>query len=118
MSETIETILPPGFEALEPFAAVWVVNGGNERAQLRVMRSEAERRAFYEAAKDLLAPALARLDAKPLARFDAAERRLMKLMLVFAHVATAVEIQGDHEPRHAQASRHMRITRTPADLHA
>jgi hypothetical protein len=108
--------LPAGFEALEPFAATWAVAGAANRAERRMSSSEADRVAFFEAAKDLLAPALARLDEKPLDQFDEAERRLMDLMLTFAHVVFAVDVQGDDEPRHARSARRMRITRAPADL--
>ena len=110
------TELPAGFEALEPFVPAWAVPGAAERAERRVSSREADRLAFYEAAKDLLAPALSRLDEKPLDQFDEKETRLMHLMLAFAHVAFAVEVQGDREAAHAQSARRMRITRAPADL--
>ena len=108
--------LPAGFEALEPFVATWAIAGAANRAERRLSSSEAERVAFFEAAKDLLAPALARLDEKPLAQFDEKEKRLMNLMLAFAHVDFAVEMQGDQESKHARGARRMRITRAPADL--
>jgi hypothetical protein len=107
--------LPAGFETLEPFVARWAVTGANNRAQLRVHSTPEEREAFYAAARDLVAPALDKLDAKPLDQFDPAEQRLMKLLLAFAHAAMAVEVQGDDEPKHASMSRHMTITRAPAD---
>jgi hypothetical protein len=108
--------LPPGFEALEPFAAAWAVAGANNRTQKRVASTPAERVAFFEAAKGLLVPALDYLDTKPIKAFDAREQRLMNLMLTFAHVAMAVEVQGDDEPKHARYSPFMPITRAPADL--
>jgi len=110
------TSLPAGFEALEPFVADWALKGMARRAERRETSSEAERVAFFTAAKDLAGPALARLDEKPLAGLDEKERRLMDLMLGFAHVALAVEMQGDDEPKHARAARHLRITRAPADV--
>ena len=113
-----ETSLPKGFEALEPFVAKWAIKGMAARAQARLDSTEAERGAFFEAAKDLAAPALARLDQKPLAKLDASEKRLMDLMLSFAHVSIAVEMQGDNEPKHAKAAPRMRITRATADLNA
>jgi hypothetical protein len=108
--------LPAGFEALEPFASTWAIAGAANRAERRMSSSEADRVAFFEAAKDLLAPALARLDETPLDQFDAKEQRLMDLMLTFAHVAFAVEVQGDDEPKHLRGARRMKITRAPADL--
>lgn len=71
--------------------------------------------AFFNAAKDLAAPALEVLDRKPLREFDAREKRLMSLLLSLVHVALAVEIQAEDEPRHAKGARHMRITRASSD---
>lgn len=110
------SLLPPGFGALEPFVALWSVAGTANRAQLRSERTAAERLAFYEAAKDMAAAALAFLDQKPLRDLDAAEQRLMNLMLSLAHVALSVEAQGPDEARHAEARRHMKITRASADM--
>jgi len=107
--------LPPGFEQLAPFVDAWSLASAAHRAQRRLESSEAERAAFYDAAKDLLPAALAHLDQKPLAQFDAHETQLMNLMLSFAHVALAVEVQADDEAKHAQARKHLRITRASAD---
>jgi hypothetical protein len=109
------TSLPAGFEALEPFVADWAIRGMAARAQARLDSCEAERVAFFEAVKELAAPALARLDQKPLSQLDASETRLMDLMLSFAHVALAVEMQAEDEPKHAKAAPLMRITRATAD---
>lgn len=108
--------LPAGFEALEPFATGWAIEGANNRLQRRLTSSESERIAFFEVARVLLPAALEHLDKKPLPQFDVREQRLMNLFLTFAHVALAVEIQGDHEPGHAEGARHITITRAPADL--
>lgn len=108
--------LPAGFESLESFAAGWAIEGANNRLQRRLTSSESERVAFFEAAKNLLPAALEYLDKKPPGEFDASEQRLMNLFLTFAHIALAVEIQGDHESRHAEGARHITITRAPADL--
>ena len=113
-----ETSLPKGFETLEPFAARWAIKGMAARAQARLDSTEADRLSFFDAAKDFVAPALARLDHKPLAGLDDSEKRLMDLMLSFAHVSIAVEMQGENEARHANAAPMMRITRATADLNA
>jgi hypothetical protein len=110
--------LPEGFEALAPFVAAWAIKGAGARATRRLDSAEAERVAFFEAAKPLLEPALAYLDKKPLDQFDASEKRLMDLMLSFAHVALAVETQGDDEPKHAKDARFLTITRAPSDVNA
>jgi hypothetical protein len=109
------SLLPPGFEALEPFAGAWAVAGSGNRAQRRQDSTETERAAFYDAAKDKLADALAYLDKKPLDRFDEKEQRLMNLILCLAHVAMATEVLRDRESGHAQFRRHLTITRSPAD---
>jgi hypothetical protein len=111
----VDTCLPPGFEALEPFVERWAVAGASRRAELRRASSPEEREAFYAATKALATAALATLDAKPFDRFDEKEQQLMNLMLAFAHVAVAVEVQRDQESGHAEASRHMKITRASAD---
>ncbi|MBS1240025.1 MAG: hypothetical protein H6R45_731, partial [Proteobacteria bacterium] len=82
----------------------------------RLVSSDAERVAFFNAARDLLPAGLDYLDRKPLDQFDEKEQRLMNLFLSLCHVAQAVEIQGDHEPRHALGRQHMKITRASADL--
>ena len=110
-----ETSLPKGFEALEPFVEKWAAETAAERAHRRDISDEASRAAFYTAAGDLLPRALAYLDAKPLGQFDASEQRLMRLILSFAHVSMAVELQREEESKHAQNRPYLRITRAPAD---
>jgi len=114
MSST-DTSLPAGFEALQPFAATWAIEGANNRLRARLASAPADRVAFFDAAKGSLGPALDYLDSKPLAQFGGQDHRLMLLMLSFAHISLAVEIQGDDEARHAEGARHMTITRAPAD---
>jgi hypothetical protein len=109
------SVLPAGFASLAPFMEQWALASAAERAQARNDSTEAERLAFYEAAKPLLAPALALLDQKPLAALDESDKRLMNLMLSLAHASLAVEIQADDEAKHALQRQHLRITRAPAD---
>jgi len=108
--------LPAGFEALEPFAADWIQDSANARLRARLASDEASRVAFFEAAKPLLASALEQLDKKPLDQLDDREQRLMQLLLSFAHIALAVEIQGGDEAKHAADARFITITRAPADF--
>ncbi len=110
------TRLPEGFEALEPFIAAWAASTSAERAARRDASTPEAREAFYAAALPLLEPALAHLDARPLAEHDDAERTLMQLVLSLAHIALAVEIQQQDEAKHTPLRREMRITRTPADV--
>ncbi len=111
----MELKLPEGFATLEPFVHRWAVAGTANRAALRTNSTAAQRQAFFDAAKDLAVPGLDLLDQKSFDQFDASEQRLMNLLLAFTHVAHAIEVQGDDEPRHAACREHMRITRSPAD---
>lgn len=108
-----ESLLPPGYEGLERFVARFAVAEVAARAQLRNDCSRAEREDFFRAVKDLAGPALDALDLKPLADLDEKERRLLDLLLSFAHVALAVEVQGDDEEKHARLREHMRISVRP-----
>lgn len=108
-------ILPSGFAALAPYVEFWAASTSAERSLRRQTSTEAERVAFFDEMKDLAPNALALLDTKPLDQFDEKEERLMKLLLSFAHVALAVEVQGDQEVRHAQSRQFLKITKAPAD---
>lgn len=110
--------LPEGFESLEGFVERFAIEGTANRAQLRSDSSAQERTAFYEAAKDLIGPALDLLDRKPVDQLEGKERTLLNLTLAFAHIALAVEMQGSDEERHASMRQSMRITRSPADAKA
>jgi hypothetical protein len=111
----MSAMLPEGFAALEPFAAHWAGETAAARAHLRDSASFVELEAFYAAARPLAEPALAYLDAQPLADHDEKQRELMRLMLAFAHVAMAIEVQGRDEQAHGELRGHMCITRAPAD---
>lgn len=108
--------LPEGFEALEPFVEHWAANTCAMRDQRRGESTAAERRAFFDAAAPLLAPALSHLDAKPLSALNLAEKRLLNLMLSLGHVQMAVEVHREVEPQHAAAREAMKITRSVTDL--
>jgi hypothetical protein len=109
-------LLPPGYDALEPFVESWALEGAANRSNRRLKSSESERVAFLNAAKDLVPAGLDYLDRKPMDQFSEQERRLMNLFLSFCHVALAVEIQADEEPKHAAVRQHMKITKASADL--
>lgn len=111
-----QTSLPVGFESLEPFVKHWVADTAAARARCRDLNDEADRTAFYEAMQPLMPKVLEYLDSKPLALHDDSEQRLMKLALSFGHVAMAVELHREEEPKHAKHRPFMRITRAPADL--
>ena len=108
-------LLPAGFAALEPFVDHWAVPtlGGRDRA--RLASTPDQRRAFYDAAGALAPAAFARLDSLALDRLEPPDRRLLDLMLSLAHVALAVELQGDEEAVHARGAAMMPIVRGHAD---
>jgi len=111
-------LLPKGFEILDRFVDSWAIEGAANRARHRFDSDQADREAFFNAAKDLAASALDLLDQKPLDQFDDKDKCLMNLMLSLAHVSLAVEVQGDFEPQHAEIARHMKITRAVSDYNA
>ncbi len=108
-------LLPSGFESLEPFVDGWAIASSAGRAQRRGACTADERAAFYNAMKNMAAPALAYLDGKPLDQFTAQDQRLMDMMLSLAHIGLAVEVHGADEPLHTEDRRYMQITRTTAD---
>jgi hypothetical protein len=108
-------LLPPGFETLEPFVERWSLDSADDRLKWRLKSTEAERVEFFNAAKDRLQDGLTYLDKKPFTEYDDDETRLIKLFLSFAHIALAVEVQGDAEPKHAVGARFMTITCAPSE---
>lgn len=112
------SLLPEGYEALEPFAADWALPTAADRAAKRGDSTPDERKAFYDATLPLAGATLTALDAKPLEELSEQEQRLLNLLLTFAHVSLAVEVQGEAEAQHAFWRSRMQITRAPADLPA
>ncbi|MBC2660335.1 hypothetical protein H7F50_01095 [Novosphingobium flavum] len=111
----MSAILPADFADLEPFVPDWTPTTSAGRAARRSAAPAPALAAFHDAMAPRLDAALAWLDARPLADLDPAGRNLLGLCLMLAHVALAVETQGQDEPRHALQREGMRITRTPAD---
>jgi hypothetical protein len=107
--------LPTGFEALAQFVTMWAVDSAAARDGLRTHQSPEARQQYYDAMNPLLMSALDRLDSVPLARHDAAEKTLMRLILSYAHIALAIEVQGPDEARHAINRPRLPISRAPAD---
>lgn len=108
--------LPTGFEELESLVSLWAVEGSATRAQLRGQSTAEQRESFYLAMSKRLRDALAHLDNKALGDFDVTEQNLMNLVLSFAHVSLAVEVQDSDEDKHSRWRPKMRLTRTPAGL--
>ena len=72
-------------------------------------------RAFHNVCTHRGTQLVAEAEGKPLGQHDTAERNLMKLCLSLAHVAQAVEMQGDDEDKHTPSRNAMRFTRSVAD---
>ena len=83
--------LPEGFDDLEAWVADWVLPDLQARSDKRQSSSMEEIQAFYDAVSARAPSALAYLDQRKLGELDAAEERLLKLMLSFAEVIPAVE---------------------------
>jgi len=111
----MNAVLPAGFAQLAPLVEGWALPTSAQRADRRSQSGPAERAAFHDAMEPHLEEALAWLDRQQLGALDQPATNLMNLCLMMAHVALAVETQGDDEPRHAPHRDAMRITRTPAD---
>lgn len=111
-------LLPEAYSQLEPFAAQWALPTTAQRTMERSNSTPEARQAFYDALSPIAAGVIDELDAKPLEALSDAEKRLLDMILAYAHVALAVEIQGPEEAWHRQWRDRMVVTRSPADLAA
>lgn len=109
------SLLPEGYEALEPFVADWALGGSQARCDARSRSTPEARQAFFDAASPLLASGLDYLDRKILRDLDAREQRLLDLFLSLAHVGMAVDVHGPDEARHARLRAAMPISRSTAE---
>ncbi len=107
--------LPDGYMVLEPFVDLWAIHGTAARDAQRTASTEAQRKAFYQIAKDHVPRALEELDKTPLDQFDEKQQNLMNILLSFAHVVNAVELLDKGEDRHAKFRAAMPFTRSTAD---
>lgn len=107
--------LPDEFKALEAFSEQWSVKTAFERAHLRDTTDAETHREFYHAVFPLLNSALDYLDRKPLSELSAEEENLMRLLMSYAHVSMAVELQKGEEQEHAKWRPFMKITRAVGD---
>lgn len=90
--------LPPGFEGLEQFVAMWAKPTVNERVDARWGGSMGEIQEFYDAAIVRAPEILAYLDKLPLYDLPQDAGRLLQLLLGLAQCSIAVEIQGQPLP--------------------
>jgi len=108
--------LPAAFAELDPFVAYWAVETSAERAAARDRAGPEECARFFAAGLPRVQEALDYLDAKGFAGFDAADQRLMSLVLGLVHAGLATEGQGPDEGRHAVDRPALVLRVSPADL--
>lgn len=102
--------LPKEYSTLEKFVDAWSLPDRDSRSQQRANSSAEERAEFFNATKDHVDSALAMLDRKPLHELNEQEQRLLNLLLAFAHVSLAIEIQANAESQHAKSREALRFT--------
>lgn len=85
------SLLPSGFEALEPFVADWVLADAVARMAKRQASTIEDIRRFYDAIIPLGEKALDHLRQYQLGALPPEGERLLKLMLSLAEIAPAVE---------------------------
>jgi hypothetical protein len=91
-----ETMLPPEFADLEPFAATWCLATEHERYQVRLASSMEAMHAFYDAAFPRQEAAMAYLDGFPLDELPADATNLLHLLYSLVNVSFPVETW--HQP--------------------
>ncbi len=89
-----KSLLPKGFKPLEPWVAEWVLADSRARLEKRISTPANHIRAFYDAMLAQAPAALAYLATRQLGALDAAEERLLKLLLSLAEMGPAVEWYG------------------------
>lgn len=88
-------LLPPGFEAAEPFVAEWVLPDAAARMAKRQASGIDDLNRLYDTMLPLGEAALAHLRNFELGNVPEDAERLLKLMLALAEVAPAVEWYND-----------------------
>ncbi|MDE2405787.1 MAG: hypothetical protein KGM17_14055 [Sphingomonadales bacterium] len=89
------SLLPPGFAGIEPLVADWVLPDAAARMAKRQASGIAELRRFYDAMLARGEEALAWLRGFALGDLPPEGENLLRLMLMLAEAAPAVEWYGD-----------------------
>lgn len=97
----VSSKLPPAFGDLEPWVDAWAAPSQAARYERRRTSSMAALQTFYDTLLPRMDAIIGTLDGKPMADYDAAEKRLLNLALMFIEVSMAVELF--HEPDEATA---------------
>jgi hypothetical protein len=92
-----ETLLPPEFSDLEPFAAKWCLASEDERYHERLSSSMDEMQVFYDAVTPRADEAMTYCDKFPLDDLPADARNLLHLLYSMVMVSFPVEAFG--QPR-------------------
>lgn len=88
------TSLPDGFSIEKKFLDVWILPDSRARARKRQTTAMSEIQAFYDAMRPLSASAVDYLNNYSLGELNDEGENLLKLMLSFAEISTAVEWYG------------------------
>ena len=86
--------LPHGFSALECWLDDWVLADSSARFDKRLTTPLADIRAFYDGMLPHAGRALDYLSKRQLGQLNAAEERLLKLLLALAEMGPAIEWYG------------------------
>jgi hypothetical protein len=90
--QTTSSLLPPGFEDLEPFAGAWCLGTERERYAKRLDSTMDEMQAFYDAVLPRAEDAITYCDKFPLDDLPEEARNLLLLLYSFVTVSFAVEV--------------------------
>ncbi len=94
-----ESLLPPGFAELEPFAAKWCLPTERERFAVRLASSMDEMQAFYDAVTARADEAMTYCDGFPLDQLPPDATNLLHLLYSMVAVSFPVECWGQaHVP--------------------
>jgi hypothetical protein len=89
-----ETLLPPAFSDLEPFATKWCLATEDERYRERLSSSMDELQAFYDAVTSRADEAMTYCDTFPLDDLPADAKNLLHLLYSMVMVSFPVEAFG------------------------
>jgi len=104
-----ETLLPPAFAELEPWAATWCLASEPERWERRLQSSMKDLQAFYDATFPHAEKAISWCDQFPLDDMPADTERLLQLLHSLLMVSYAVEVWKQPEVINAGSARIDRI---------
>jgi hypothetical protein len=96
-SMTTDTLLPPEFADLEPWAADWVLPTLEERLQRRLVTPMDDLQAFYDAVFPRAEAAMTYLDQFEIDAVPESARNLMVLLYSLSVISVATEVFGSQK---------------------